>query len=155
MSRNLITKAAEYAERAHEGQTRKYTGDPYFVHVARVAHLVEERGGTPDMIAAAFLHDTVEDTSTTILDIVANFGPTVAKLVEELTDVYTHEAFPDKNRAERKRLECERMATISDEAKAIKLCDLIDNTDSIVRHDPGFAKIYLREKANLLESMGF
>ena len=78
-------------------------------------------------------------------------GSTVAGLVLELTDVYTSAAYPQLNRAARKALECERLATVSAKAKLIKRMDIADNTKTIVACDPKFAKIYLREKEALLE----
>ena len=103
---------------------------------------------------AALLHDTIEDTDTTYGRLWEVFGPDVAGLVQELTDVYTHEAYPNANRATRKSSEAQRLAGISREAKLIKWCDLADNTKTIVQHDPGFAKVYLHEKADLIELMG-
>lgn len=149
-----IQHATVFATQAHAGQKRKYTGDDYIVHPIAVAELVRERGGSEHQIIAALLHDTVEDTDVTVQEIALNFGWIVATLVEELTDVYTHEAHPDKNRAMRKSLEADRLAKVSPEAKLIKLCDMIDNTSTIVEHDPGFAKVYLKEKQELYTKMG-
>lgn len=151
-----IQKAIDFGLAAHGNQRRKYTGDLYFTaHCVPVAEAVKEGGGTEDMVIAALLHDTIEDTDVMVEDIRREFGERVARLVLELTDVYTKEAYPDLNRAARKKLEAERMAKVSDEAKLIKLCDMADNTKSITEHDPGFAKVYLKEKAYLLEMMGF
>lgn len=151
-----IANALFFGEKAHAGQVRKYTNKPYFAeHCVAVSELVRELGGDEDMIIAALLHDTVEDTDTSLWEIRAAFGKRVAGLVDELTDRFTKEAYPDLNRAARKKLEAERLGTISDDAKLIKLCDMIDNTHSIVKHDPKFAKTYLREKADLLEAMGY
>jgi (p)ppGpp synthase/HD superfamily hydrolase len=63
---------------------------------------------------------TVEDTDTTLEQITELFGPDVAKLVEELTNVYDKSAYPDMNRPERKRLESFRLGSISDRAQTIK-----------------------------------
>lgn len=152
---NITKQARIFAKNAHEGQVRKYTGKPYFTHCEAVALLVKQKGGSEEMIAAAFLHDTVEDTDVTNMDIYETFGFVVAALVYELTDEYTHEDYPDMNRAARKRLESARWLTASKDAIAIKVCDLADNTSSIVKHDPQFAITYLREKADMLEAMGF
>lgn len=152
---SLIQEAAAFAAAAHQGQVRKYTGDPYITHCEAVARRVTERGGSDEMIAAAWLHDTVEDCDVSHDDIRQRFGANVADLVEQLTDVYTREDFPQLNRQQRKARECERWKSASQEAIAIKLCDLIHNTRSILIHDPAFAKIYMREKADLLEAMGF
>jgi (p)ppGpp synthase/HD superfamily hydrolase len=149
-----IQQATVFATQAHAGQKRKYTGEDYIVHPIAVAELVRERGGDEDQIIAALLHDTVEDTNTTIEDIEREFGIVVATFVEELTDVFTHEAYPDNNRAQRKCWEADRLATISDKAKLIKLCDMIDNTSTIVENDHSFARVYLKEKLELYTKMG-
>ena len=157
MSKNqtLVEKAAQFAMEAHNGQTRKYTGAPYWTHPNRVAHLVAQETDDPEVIAAAYLHDTVEDTAVTLQDIDREFGTTVTGLVNRLTNRYTKEAYPEWNREKRKMLEANRLAHVSDEAKLIKRMDIADNTADIVRHDPAFAKVYLKEKAYLLERMGF
>jgi guanosine-3',5'-bis(diphosphate) 3'-pyrophosphohydrolase len=146
---NNILKAIAFAAKAHGEQKRKYTGEPYIVHPIAVAQILGNI--FPDyVIIAAILHDTVEDTPATPQSISENFGYKVAGLVKELTDVFTKEEYPGLNRAQRKSCECDRIATISFEAKSIKLADLIDNTESIVLHDPGFAKTYLAEKQDML-----
>lgn len=151
----LIDEATEFANEAHGDQVRKYTGAPYFDHVYAVAERVAKYTDDPFIYIAALLHDTVEDTEVTVGEIGEIFGRRVAELVYDLTDHFTTENYPNLNRAERKALETARMATVSDDAKLIKLCDLADNTSTIVEHDPGFAKVYLKEKAALLEAMGF
>lgn len=146
--------AIGFATAAHMGQTRKYTGDPYVVHPIAVAEMVYAKGGDHEQVVAALLHDVVEDTGMTITDIESVFGMETATLVEELTDVYTRENYPDKNRKIRKALEADRLANVTIRAKLIKWCDLADNTRSIVEHDPNFSVVYLREKAALIEKMG-
>lgn len=147
---DLVSRAGLFAAQKHQGQLRKYTHDPYIVHPRAVAIAVAAAGGDEAQIAAALLHDTLEDTDATYDELVALFGHDVAGLVDQLTDVFTHEAFPQLNRAARKALECARIATISDRAKLVKRCDIDDNTSTIVAHDPGFAKVYLPEKAAIL-----
>ncbi len=146
---NNILKAIAFAAKAHGDQKRKYTGEPYIVHPLAVAQLLANI--FPDhVIVAAILHDVVEDTLIKLPAISEAFGYKVSGLVNELTDVFTKEAHPYMNREQRKRAECERVSMISFEAKSIKLADLIDNTESIVLHDPSFAKTYLQEKKNML-----
>jgi (p)ppGpp synthase/HD superfamily hydrolase len=152
MTPRIIVLASNVSMAAHWHQTRKYTGEPYWNHVRNVAIQVEAWGGTPEMIAAAYLHDVLEDTDETAERLLAIFGPVVVGYVEELTDHFTKERYPDMNRAERKDAEARRLATASLEARVIKLADMADNTASIEAHDPGFAKTYLREKA-FLESL--
>jgi (p)ppGpp synthase/HD superfamily hydrolase len=75
-------------------------------------------------------------------------GPKVAQLVDELTDVSRpHHG----NRAMRKELDRQHLATASKEAKTVKLADLIDNSRDIIKHDPGFAQKYMKEMKALLE----
>lgn len=125
---NLICRAAAFAFEAHQRQRRDYSGQPYFNHVARVAGRVAALPkSTPDMVAAAYLHDVVEDTDYTIEDIRNEFGNVVAGYVEELTNVYTSSAFPDLKRLQRKERENSRLAVCSEEAQQIKLIDRIDN----------------------------
>lgn len=140
--------ADQFAERLHRGQVRKYTGDPYIVHPRAVRALVEQVPHTQAMLDAAVLHDTVEDTTATLDDILRGFGGEVMALVSDLTDVSKPE---DGNRAVRKEIDRQHTAQASAQSKTIKLADLIDNTHSIVLHDPNFAQVYLKEKALLLE----
>ena len=152
---NLIEQAKQFAHNAHDlcQQKRKYTGEPYWTHTDAVAEIVAAYGGTETMIAAAHLHDILEDTEIQYPELVQRFRYTVADLVDELTDKFTKEAYPKMNRESRKTYEAARLAIVSDEAKTIKLADLYDNTKSIVAHDPNFAKTYLREKEQMLKGL--
>lgn len=146
-----MQSALIFADEAHQGQVRKYTGEDYINHCISVAVIVGNLPeATTEMICAAYLHDTVEDCGVKIWEIEKDFGIIIARYVEQLTDVYTKEAYPHLNRKERKRLEAERLGTISAPAKTIKLADIIDNTESIVYYDKNFAKVYLDEKADML-----
>lgn len=146
---------------SHHPQKRKYTGEPYHNHLIAVAEMAEEYG-LEYGFEIGLCHDLLEDT-----DVTANrldnrlqyFGYDekesffIVSSVIELTDVFTHEEYPNLNRLNRKSMECLRMAGINSNTQSVKYCDLIDNTKSIVKHDEGFAKIYLREKFNLLQVM--
>lgn len=145
---DIVEKARLFAQEAHKNQKRKYSGEPYFVHCEEVAKIVESIGSDDNMIAAAYLHDTVEDTGTSLATIVDEFGMDVAALVEDLTDV----SKPiDGNRAARKKMDRLHTAKASPRAKTIKLADLISNSRDILKRDPDFAKVYLAEKKLLLE----
>ena len=147
---DLVERAQTYATKAHQriGQLRKYNKQPYHVHLEAVAELVAEVTDDPETIAAAWLHDTVEDTPATLEDIEENFGLPVAELVEELTDVSKPS---DGNRARRKAIDRDHSAQASPRAKTVKLGDLIDNCKDITKHDPRFAKVYLVEMGALLD----
>ena len=154
---NKIEQAQQFAHQAHDSikQVRKYSGQPYWTHTDKVAAIVASVGGTEDMVCAAHMHDILEDVyplnpEYSPARISLLFGLPVASLVAELTDMYTKESYPKLNRKARHELENERLGKIAVEAKTIKLADLIDNTSSIVEHDKGFAKVYLKEKLALL-----
>ena len=146
----LVNKARTCAIKAHAhlDHRRKYSLEPYASHLQKVADLVASVTDDPEMIAAAWLHDTVEDTATTLADLEQQVGSAVAHLVGELTDVSKP---ADGNRAIRKSIDRARLAKASPQAKTIKLADLIDNGQDLCAHDPEFAKVYLVEMASLLE----
>lgn len=150
----LVERAREYAEAAHRGQVRRYTAEPYVMHPARVAAAVGQQTGDPAVVAAAWLHDVIEDTGATAEELQALFGARVAGLVVELTNVFTPEAYPQHNRARRKALERARLAQASEAARLIKRADLADNLVSIEAHDPRFARVYVAEAEALLAAMG-
>ena len=150
---NIVERALIFATAAHAavGQLRKYTYEPYIVHPAEVASIVESvEGSTYEMIAAAWLHDVVEDTGVSNEIIKQEFGEEVAELVGWLTDVSRPE---QGNRATRKAIDRAHTAMAPAAAQTIKLADLISNTRSIMEHDEAFAKVYLSEKRMLLEVM--
>lgn len=142
---SLEERARRYATKAHAAcdQRRKYTLEPYIVHPAAVVELVRGVCLVEEVLAAAWLHDTVEDTGSTIIDIEEHFGPDVAALVAMVTNP---EQLPGTNRMNRKRAHFLHTANASGEAQTIKLADIIDNTREILRYDPHFARVYLIEK---------
>ena len=144
----MLDEVLKFATMAHGDQKRKYTGEPYIVHPIAVSEIVKTVPHTDEMIAAALLHDVVEDTHFTIDDINDRFGNKVAELVSWLTDVSRPE---DGNRKTRKSLDREHIVEAPAEAQTIKLADLIHNTKSIEQHDPGFWKVYKQEKIALLD----
>ena len=147
---SLAQTALVFATAAHAavGQMRKYTDDPYIVHPIRVATTVAKFGGTDEMIAAAYLHDVVEDTGVSIDDIQDMFGPVVARIVDGLTDVSVPE---DGNRAVRKAMDRQHSADASYEAQFVKCADMMDNASDIGDNDPSFNVVYRKEMVLLLE----
>jgi hypothetical protein len=150
---DLVERARVYATEAHQriNHRRKYNNEPYDVHLSAVAKLVASVTDDEEMVAAAWLHDTVEDTQATFEDIEEAFGVPVEELVEELTDISKP---GDGNRAKRKRIDRLHLAQASKRAKTVKLADLIDNCKDITRHDPRFAQVYLEEMNELLDVLG-
>ena len=129
----LILRALEFAAHKHRDQRRKDAqASPYINHPIALANVLVRDGGIDDpvVIAAALLHDTVEDTQTTTQELRQAFGDKVASIVGEVTD--------DKNllKAERKRLQVEHAAKISPEAKLVKLADKICNVRDVAFHPP-------------------
>jgi (p)ppGpp synthase/HD superfamily hydrolase len=145
----LIERARSFAIAAHlaVGQKRKYSGDPYWRHPRNVAGLLERAGMPPEVVAAGWLHDTVEDTAITISDLCHHFGVKVGLYVCQVTDVSKPS---DGNRAARKAIDCDHLSRSTYEGASIKLADIADNTLSIVVNDPDFARVYLREKRDVL-----
>lgn len=148
----IVWRAQVFATAAHAAiaQLRKYTGEAYIVHPEAVANLVRSVPHTPAMLAAAWLHDVVEDTEVKPFLILEEFGREVADLVAALTDV-PKSVNPSKEY--REQLNIERLAAAPPAAQTIKLADMIHNTESIEARDPNFAKVYRHAKRRLLAVM--
>lgn len=147
---DLVQKAREFATNAHTriDHRRKYSKQPYSTHLAAVAKIVESVTDDAETIAAAWLHDVVEDTTATLYDIEQEFGARTASLVSQLTDVSKPS---DGNRATRKEMDRQHLANASAKAQTVKLADLIDNSRDICKNDPRFSVVYLKEMQALLE----
>lgn len=149
----LAFEAMEFAREVHKDQVRKYTNNPYFDHLAEVVGIAMSVGWNhpnihPDKyMATAWLHDCVEDQGVEEENLIYLFGNEVAAGVLWLSDL------EKGNRATRKKLSRERLSKAPNWVQTIKCADLISNTSSIVKHDPDFAKVYLKEKQLLLEVM--
>ena len=154
-----LAQAIRFAQVAHGDQRRKYVDEPYINHPVRVMQAVacdKNLGGQEEPAMAAVLHDVVEDCDVDPLS-TFGWGNNVPRWVEEVTNRYTKEAYPDANRQQRKLLEFNRLGGISFTGKVIKLYDRIDNlkswylpgvvwTDEMQR----FGRVYARESWNLM-----
>ena len=149
IDRKVISDATMFAIEAHGDQRRKYTGEPYVVHPIHVADILEkEVEATTEMIAAAILHDVVEDTPVTLRDIKEKFGYTIAEYVHYCTNVSDKE---DGNRAFRKKMDADHFALGPPESQTIKIADLLSNAESIIKHDQKFFhKAFKHEKQYML-----
>ncbi|XP_045613030.1 guanosine-3',5'-bis(diphosphate) 3'-pyrophosphohydrolase MESH1 [Procambarus clarkii] len=127
-----IIKCVNFAAVKHKDQKRKDPErTPYINHPIGVAYLLVEGGvENLDVLQAALLHDTVEDTQTTLEEILNEFGPEVAGIVAEVTDNKT------LDKQERKRLQIVKAATASNEAKLVKLADKLYNLRDLDRVMP-------------------
>lgn len=154
---SLVIRAARYAAQAHQGQTRQ-KGEPYHNHLNRVAFGVALLpDSTEEMVAAAYLHDILEDTKVTEAELRSHFGETVTALVLELTNCYSHQQHPELSREVRKDLELGRLVRASKEAQRIKLLDRIDNlSDGPFLDDDGtdYRTYYLPESEKMAHELG-
>jgi len=133
MTHLILLRALDFAARKHRDQRRKdEEASPYINHPISVALLLAEIGGItdPEVLSAAILHDTLEDTNTTPEELEAAFGIRIRKLVEELTD--------DKSlpKARRKELQIEHACRLSSDAVLIKLGDKISNVLDVTHSPP-------------------
>ena len=128
-----VIEAAWFAARKHTHQRRKNIEDiPYINHLLEVANLLTSEGKVTDedILSAALLHDTIEDTGTGKAEILSVFGPNVLNYVLEVTD---DKALP---KAERKRMQVKHAHSLSEGATLIKLADRISNLRSIAAEAP-------------------
>lgn len=129
----LILRAVHFAAERHRNQRRKdEEASPYINHPIAVSLLLADVGGVtdPEVLAAAILHDTIEDTRTTPEELQAVFGATIRSLVEEVSD---NKSLP---KGERKQLQIEHAKSLSDGAALIKLGDKISNVLDVTHAPP-------------------
>lgn len=151
MSALVIQLARAWCIAGHTaaGQYRKFTGEDYSSHPIRVSQIIEEM--YPDdhnMIAAAAMHDLVEDTGITLGLIREHFGDDVAYLVQGCTKVSKPE---DGNREVRSAKDIEHINKGTLRVKTIKAADAADNMSGLRNSDPIFAKLQVKEKRDLLK----
>jgi (p)ppGpp synthase/HD superfamily hydrolase len=128
-----ILAAARFAAEKHAQQRRKgENGEPYFNHLLEVAELIaaSDRDLDVELVMAAFLHDTVEDTGVTLPELEQHFGKDVAALVGEVTD---DKSLPKETR---KQLQVEDSHKKSARAQTLKLADKISNLRAIIASPP-------------------
>jgi GTP diphosphokinase / guanosine-3',5'-bis(diphosphate) 3'-diphosphatase len=129
----LLLKALGFAAHKHKDQRRKDPeSSPYINHPISLANILCNEGHVTDIevICAALLHDTVEDTETTPEELEQEFGQVIQSIVMEVTDDKT---LP---KAERKRLQIEHAAHASVQAKLVKLADKISNLRDVANNPP-------------------
>lgn len=129
----LVLKAAAFAAWKHRDQRRKdVAGTPYINHPLALAQLLAEEAAVtdPEILAAALLHDTVEDTKTTLDELSGAFGNRIAAIVAEVTDDKSLE------KQARKDLQVVRAASSSNSAKLVKMADKICNLRDVATNPP-------------------
>jgi guanosine-3',5'-bis(diphosphate) 3'-pyrophosphohydrolase len=139
----LLLKALAFASLKHRDQRRKDAeASPYINHPIALADVLVNEGGVADVevLCAALLHDTVEDTATTHEELADAFGSRIARTVAEVTD---DQRLP---KSERKRLQVEHAARLSREAKLVKLADKICNLRDVAGRPPAHWDLARRQE---------
>ena len=157
----ILEQVKDFAAAAHEGQRRKYADEAYINHPVRVSEYCLRFTKSLPIAAAALLHDVLEDTTVTASEMESFLMSTMSdgearhtmRLVKDLTDVYTHAAYPDRNRRWRKEKETERLSHAHPDAHTVKYADILDNTRDIVGSGDDFAPKFLQECRVLLKKM--
>ena len=157
----ILRKIAAFADKAHGNQQRKYKEERYIEHPLRVMRICKSHNYPLPVLAAAILHDVLEDTTTTAKQIqeflltIMNEADTnhTLDLVIQLTDIYTKHQYPKFNRRRRKAWEADRLESTSAEAQTIKYADIIDNAHEIAQHGDDFTPVFLRECRMLIQKM--
>ena len=157
----ILQQVKDFAVQAHNGQQRKYSPEPFIAHPVRVMEMCSLFNTELPVLAAALLHDVLEDTDVdqnelkqflqTVMN--ENEAQQTEELVVELTDVYSKRCYPTWNRNKRKQIEADRIEKTSAKAQTVKYADIIDNCKGIVEQDPEFANRFLRECSALLKRM--
>ena len=161
MNSHILEEIIRFADHAHGEQKRKYSDERYIVHPIRVMQTVQQYTSDIAILAAALLHDVLEDTDVNatqireflIKHISAADADRTLKLVIDLTDVYTKKAFPRLKRKHRKDLEFRRLGKAHADAQTIKYADVMDNSVNIITNDPDFGRVFLREAELMLSEM--
>lgn len=147
----IVKKAKAFSKEKHKDQIRKFEQKPYYIHPKRVAHILYQfkvSRNIGKLIAAAYLHDVVEDTDTSIEEIRENFGELVAEVVEELTtdDIKSTELG-------KKEYLVNKMLQMSSYALTLKLADRVDNVNKIQWTPDNFKDKYIKETYYIIEKL--
>ena len=133
MDTALLDRAIVFAVKAHAGTERRGKGFPYIVHPMEAMEIVATMTPDQELLAAAALHDTVEDTDVTIEQIRAEFGDRVADLVKDESDVFVEGVSEQDSWHDRKRAAIESIAKAPRDAKMVALGDKLSNMRAIAR----------------------
>ncbi|MBQ9653033.1 MAG: bifunctional (p)ppGpp synthetase/guanosine-3',5'-bis(diphosphate) 3'-pyrophosphohydrolase [Bacteroidales bacterium] len=129
----LLDRAIIFAVRAHAGTERRGKGFPYIVHPMEAVEIVATITPDQELLAAAALHDTVEDTDVTVDDIRREFGDRIANLVASESDVFEEGVSEEDSWHARKQAAIDRLASASHDAKIVALGDKLSNMRAIAR----------------------
>ena len=129
----LLDRAIVFAVRAHAGTERRGKGFPYIVHPLEAVEIVATMTSDQELLAAAALHDTVEDTDVTIEEIRTEFGDRIASLVDSESDVMPSGVSEEQSWHARKLAAINRLEQASHDAKIVALGDKLSNMRAIAR----------------------
>ncbi|MBR3500817.1 MAG: bifunctional (p)ppGpp synthetase/guanosine-3',5'-bis(diphosphate) 3'-pyrophosphohydrolase [Bacteroidales bacterium] len=133
LNTELLDRAIIFAVKAHAGTERRGKGYPYIVHPLEAVEIVATMTPDQELLAAAALHDTVEDTEVTVDQIRAEFGERIAALVADESDTFEAGVPEEDSWHSRKRAAIERLARASHDAKIVALGDKLSNMRAIAR----------------------
>ena len=133
MNTELLDRAIVFAVRAHAGTERRGKGFPYIVHPMEAVSIVATMTADQELLAAAALHDTVEDTDVTVEQLRAEFGDRIATIVSEESDSLPEDVSEEASWHARKQAAIDRISRTSREAKMVALGDKLSNMRAIAR----------------------
>ncbi len=129
----LLDKAIIFAVNAHHNTERRGKGFPYIIHPMEAAEIVATITADQELLAAAVLHDTIEDTSVTVEQLRKEFGDKVAELVFEESDKFIEGQSEQESWHQRKQAAIDRLAKASHDAKIVAMGDKLSNMRAIAR----------------------
>ena len=129
----LFDRAVLFAVRAHAGTERRGKGFPYIIHPMEAAEIVSTITPDQELLAAAVLHDVVEDTDVTVEELRAEFGDRIADLVASESDTYQEGLSEEESWHARKQEGIDRLRAASRDAKIVALGDKLSNMRAIAR----------------------
>jgi guanosine-3',5'-bis(diphosphate) 3'-pyrophosphohydrolase len=150
----IAKKAKKFAKEKHKGQRRKFSKEPYFNHVKRVARNIKKykkSHKSDELVATAFLHDTLENTNTSYKELEKNFGKLIASLVKELSNEDEKiNKFGKKEYLAKKMSNSEKTSSW---ALCIKLSDRIDNISDLNKSNSKFREKYVDETEYIIKTL--
>ena len=133
LNTTLLDRAIIFAVKAHAGTERRGKGYPYIVHPLEAVEIVATMTPDQELLAAAALHDTVEDTDVTVEQIRAEFGDRIATLVADESEERPNGLSDEESWHDRKRAAINHLANASHDAKIVALGDKLSNMRAIAR----------------------
>lgn len=133
LNTELLDRAIIFAVNAHAGTERRGKGYPYIVHPMEAMEIVATMTADQELLAAAALHDTVEDTDVTVEQLQAEFGERIASLVADESDVMPAGMTEEASWHQRKQAAIDRLSKASHDAKIVAMGDKLSNMRAIAR----------------------